>query len=283
MITCIMDRIYEESHVSVDMITYKGSYTASDSLCHFLAHWEEYTTGTHSFSFKPFTYKEMYVFPFGESDIRLFLGFQDCSGKPSATFKLIYNPNKVFRGSVNASVFLDRLVMEAEMFRVNTESADIAIDIPVERRMVRLQKDKRKYTLIDTGALTEYLGNHNNGNFVKVYDKQAESKLPYALTRIEYTLKENVKMEEATVYIQYPTQMCIDFDDKANGLTAIDKYHVKMINDSLDPLGALNELKKVSRRYYENIRDYVELGERYTIPMNVIRELCEDIDLRGCV
>ena len=282
MITCITDRVYEESHISVDMITYKGTYTASDSLCRFLAHWEESTTGVHTFSFKPFTYKEMYVFPFGESDIRLFFGFQDCGGKPSSTFKLIYNPNKVFRHGL-ASVFLDRLVMEAEMIRVNTESADIAIDIPVERRMVRLQKDKRKYTLIDSGSLTEYLGNHNNGNFVKVYDKQAESKLPYSLTRIEYTLKENVKMEEATVYIQYPTQMCIEFDDEANGLNSIDKYLIKMINNSEDPMGALNELKKASRRYYENIRDYVQMGERYTIPMSVLRELCEEIDLKGCV
>ena len=45
----------------------------------------------------------------------------------------------------------------------------------------------------------------------------------------------------------------------------------------------LNELKKASRRYYENIRDYVLVGERYSIPLRVIRELCDDIDLNGCV
>ena len=90
-------------------------------------------------------------------------------------------------------------------------------------------------------------------------------------------------MEEATVYIQYPTQMCIEFDDEANGLNSFDKYLIKMINNSEDPMGALNELKKASRRYYENIRDYVQMGERYTIPMSVLRELCEEIGLEGCV
>lgn len=71
---------------------------------------------------------------------------------------------------------------------------DIALDIPVNRENILLEKDKRKYScdIYSKKNKTEYLGRRSNIGFVKVYNKQIESDLDYPLTRIETTCELNV-------------------------------------------------------------------------------------------
>jgi hypothetical protein len=65
---------------------------------------------------------------------------------------------------------------------------DLAIDIPVPKYLVRLEKDGRNYQYLKgKESESEYLGIRNKPGFVKLYDKKAESNLDYDLTRIEIT------------------------------------------------------------------------------------------------
>lgn len=68
---------------------------------------------------------------------------------------------------------------------------DLAIDLPVKREMLILEKDSRKYELnaYSLENKTEYLGIRSNTGYVKVYNKTIESKLDYDLSRIEMTIE----------------------------------------------------------------------------------------------
>lgn len=72
---------------------------------------------------------------------------------------------------------------------------DLAIDLPINRLLCALQKDKRVYQLYygnvqvnSMSDFTEYLGTRNNNGFVKIYNKTLESKLDYDCTRVEVSL-----------------------------------------------------------------------------------------------
>lgn len=97
-----------------------------------------------------------------------------------------FNPNKV--------AHFDQFWADYRTFRASTcllevKRVDLALDIPYPRENVLMCKDKRKYALemYDYQNKTEYLGRRSNIGYVKVYNKQFESKLPTPLTRIEVT------------------------------------------------------------------------------------------------
>lgn len=98
-----------------------------------------------------------------------------------------YNPNKV-----GSDAFFQDLLMFCKLNckRAECNRFDLAIDIPVERKYVFLRRDSRRYECVGHGYSvdTEYLGRRNAVGRVKVYNKQAESKLNWPLTRCEITL-----------------------------------------------------------------------------------------------
>ena len=75
---------------------------------------------------------------------------------------------------------------------------DFAVDIAVERENVRLIKDGRVYSMREHGkAWTEYLGAQaSHIGRVKLYNKQAEARLSYPLTRLEVTLDPSTPYEK---------------------------------------------------------------------------------------
>lgn len=79
---------------------------------------------------------------------------------------------------------------------------DIALDIPVKREYVILEKDNRVYECkaYSLSNMTECLGLRSNIGRVKVYNKTLESKLDYDLTRIEVTCE----MSSASFFAHFP-------------------------------------------------------------------------------
>ncbi len=97
-----------------------------------------------------------------------------------------FNPNK-FAGFTEFWLDYNELL---EYFRFpEIARYDLAIDIPLERDKVVLQKDNRMYSCYRKSAIdfTENLGQRSQVGRVKLYNKQLESGLDYPLTRLEIT------------------------------------------------------------------------------------------------
>ena len=163
---------------------------------------------------------------------RNLLAIQDTNTKHSFSLGLVYNdlnkntndcfigfnPNKCINETNTglAQPFLDFIKQYGS--HIELVRYDLAIDIPIEREFVSLDKDMRKYTKLwvtDVEAnysqivsdmekkqihykidvkskslsnSTEYLGQRNKSGFVKLYNKQIESDLDKPTTRLEITL-----------------------------------------------------------------------------------------------
>lgn len=171
------------------------------------------------FNISPFKYRNL-------------LAIQDTNTKHSFSLGLVYNdlnkttndcfiefnPNKCINETNTglAQPFLDYIKQHGS--HIELVRYDLAIDIPIEREFVSLDKDMRKYTKlwvtdfeanysqivsdmekkqihykIDVKSKsltnsTEYLGQRNKSGFVKLYNKQIESDLDKPTTRLEITL-----------------------------------------------------------------------------------------------
>ena len=152
-----------------------------------------------------------------------------------------FNPNKVmvyprFRELFN---LLRSSSMVWDILRY-----DLACDIPIERSMVYTFKDQRKYSLIynSNSDKTEYLGARNHHGFVKVYNKQLESKLDSPLTRIELTLSYGSSIDDINAIMP----RVLIFDDLQFDFTIKDTDMVLCIAciDNPDLIGLLGRKKK---------------------------------------
>lgn len=122
---------------------------------------------------------------FGMGETSVVIGVGHISTKVNMTRGFVeFNPNKVARCPEFWRVWakLMRYVRKASVARY-----DLAVDVPIDRDFVRLQKDRRMYQLNQSKSMTEYLGRRDASGFVKVYDKTAESGLDVPLTRVELT------------------------------------------------------------------------------------------------
>lgn len=171
------------------------------------------------FNISPFKYRNL-------------LAIQDTNTKHSFSLGLVYNdlnkttndcfiefnPNKCINETNTGLLqpFLDYIKQHGS--HIELVRYDIAIDIPIEREFVSLDKDMRKYTKLwvtdietnytqivsdmekkqihykidvkskSLSNCTEYLGQRNKSGFVKLYNKQIESDLDKPTTRLEITL-----------------------------------------------------------------------------------------------
>lgn len=145
------------------------------------------------------------------------LQFNDLTKTTNDCF-IEFNPNKTLNDYNTGLVqpFLDYIKDFGN--NVSLVRYDIAIDIPIERQYISLDKDMRKYTKLwvtdieenlssivsdmikkqiyytievkskSLSNCTEYLGQRNKSGFVKLYNKQIESNLSKPTTRLEITL-----------------------------------------------------------------------------------------------
>lgn len=135
---------------------------------------------------RPNGWRYLWMFRIGDCSIRLGIGWIEFSGKTHMQRGFVqFNPNKA-RGRREIELLLRKVGRFAR--DVELKRYDIAIDIPVQRELVRFRKDNRGYEYIDHGnGLTEYLGTRNKPGRVKLYDKTREAKLDKPWTRLELT------------------------------------------------------------------------------------------------
>lgn len=131
---------------------------------------------------------------------------------------------------------------------------DLAVDIPIDRASVRLVKDRRVYSERRHGEeWTEYLGpKASTVGRCKLYNKTAEAKLSYPLTRLELTLDPEIPYEEiAWPKVYYIDNRQVEFDE-LQALTDTQRF---ILGALMEGYGSLNDL---GRRTKEKLLAYME-------------------------
>lgn len=130
-------------------------------------------------------YRDMHVLKFDEkpnTSIAVGMSLISAKGNTAGEGFLEFNPSKLY----DEGLELIRRLIGAGC-RFVPVRYDLAIDYKVPRDTVRIVRDRRDYESRIGDSLTEYLGSRNAPGRVKVYDKQAESKLDAPCTRVELT------------------------------------------------------------------------------------------------
>lgn len=139
-----------------------------------------------SVSSRPNSWRYMWMFPMGETSVRLGIGFNKASGSIDLHKGFIqFNPNKIGNTSELQLLFekIRRFTKSIELKRY-----DVAIDIPTPRENMRMNRDRRGYDYMNHGnGMTEYLGSRDKPGRVKLYDKTREAGLTETWTRLELT------------------------------------------------------------------------------------------------
>lgn len=196
-------------------------------------------------NYSPFKYRHLWSFEDSNGScwsMGLSLGSEKDKGY------IEFNPNKC----MNSDIFV-RFWDELRFFTITRQIVrwDLAIDIPVSRCLCVLKKDRRQYqSIIKDASKTEYLGQRSHKGFVKLYDKTAESKLDYDLTRLEITLpRENFNLSDywPEIYIMQ-SQCCIDDN---LGLDSCNLVLVQLLRDCDNPNYYMKQLNPRRRKKIE--------------------------------
>lgn len=171
-------------------------------------------------------------------------------------YRLEYNPNKVAKNSIFQFIH-GLLINNARKPLSRIARFDLAVDIPVDRSKCFLVKDKRLYIERRHGVeYTQYLGAKSSAvGRVKLYNKTAEAKLDYPLTRLELTL------DAATPYekVNFPTVYVIKGASKANDHIKVTDTERFILNAIFQGYGTLNDLGRKTRAKIETLmRMHVE-------------------------
>lgn len=171
-------------------------------------------------------------------------------------YRLDFNPNKVAK-DLNFQIIREFLVRNSRTSMRRITRFDLAIDIPVERSQCFLVKDRRLYIERKHGQeYTQYLGAKSSTvGRVKLYNKTAEAKLDYPLTRLELTLDPVTEYEK----VNFPVVYCLDsarlVDDHLKA-TDTEKF---ILNAMFQGFGTLNDLGRKTRIKTETLmKNYAE-------------------------
>lgn len=200
--------------------------------------------------FQPYKYRYMYSIDYGEKYGKLALGMV-FNGSTSDKYRCFmeFNPNKCMNNS-QCEKDIQWLLLNASVAEV--ARWDLAIDIPVERGLCELRKDKRKYgfEMKSPEDKTEYLGVRNKAGRVKLYNKTIESCLSYDLTRLEITV-DSLHLSEVKTHIPEvlvrTAQTSLHFDE----LDKTDKLLVKLLRECPTPSLYMKELHYRKRKKIE--------------------------------
>lgn len=159
--------------------------------------------------------------------------------------RLEFNPNKVARHAAFLSLLGWLNDHSSHVFR-SICRFDLAVDIPIDRHNVRLVKDRRVYSERRHGVeWSEYLGPKSSTvGRCKLYNKTAEAKLGYPLTRLELTLDPETPFAEVAwpgVYYIDTHQMALD---ELQELTDTQRF---VLGALMEGYGSLHDLGRRTR------------------------------------
>lgn len=143
----------------------------------------------HWSSFRWASFRENYTIGFRDrNSFWLGVGLNNTKTEYTRT-RLEFNPNKCASHAAFLAV-LAFLNTHTRPMHTAVRRFDIAADVPVDRKDAKLLKDGRVYSERRHGQeWTEYLGPKSSTvGRCKLYNKQAEARLLYPLTRLEVTL-----------------------------------------------------------------------------------------------
>lgn len=200
------------------------------------------------------------------------------SGTLVERYRLDANPNKV-GNDPNFQLIREFLVRNSREILCRIPRFDLAIDIPVDRSQCFLVKDRRLYIERRHGAeFTQYLGSKSSSvGRVKLYNKTAEAKLDYPLTRLELTLDPSKTYEEMNfpkVYVIDQAAMVMD----GVRLTETDRF---IVNAVLQGCGKVTDLgRKMGEKTEHILDDYLGVVE---ITKDSYDQILDQIRALSCV
>lgn len=184
---------------SIDMVRLRLDFSSDERIKNF----GNFLSGIHMLyveqyapSFKAYAYRNLFKITCANScSFVIGLSFNGSDSSSRYIGFMEFNPNKVADQQEFKEIFA-HLCMDC--FVAEVVRWDLAIDVPLSRELCLLNKDKRKYTLVQNSELdkTEYLGSHNKTGFIKLYNKKIESDLDYDLTRLEVTVGGDMKYDD---------------------------------------------------------------------------------------
>ena len=199
------------------------------------------------------TFLKQYLFKL-ENETSFWLGHGLIStGISFDRYRIEFNPNKVAENEI-FTIIHKLLLQYCRKSLSHIARFDLAIDIPVDRSRCFLVKDRRLYIERKHGVeYTQYLGSKSASvGRVKLYNKTAEAKLDYPLTRLELTLNPGTPYEKInfpTVY--YLKSTCTTIDNIK--MTDTERF---ILNALLQGYGTLNELGRKTRSKMEMLMAY---------------------------
>ena len=199
------------------------------------------------------TFLKQYLFKL-ENETSFWLGHGLIStGISFDRYRLEFNPNKVAKNE-SFTLIHQLLLQYCRKSLSHIARFDLAIDIPVDRSRCFLVKDRRLYIERRHGVeYTQYLGSKSASvGRIKLYNKTAEAKLDYPLTRLELTLDPGTPYEKInfpTVY--YLKSTCTSIDNIK--MTDTERF---ILNALLQGYGTLSELGRKTRSKMEMLMAY---------------------------
>ena len=170
-------------------------------------------------------------------------------------YRIEFNPNKVSNNEIFKTIH-QLLVQHCRKSLSHIARFDLAIDIPVDRSRCFLVKDRRLYIERRHGVeYTQYLGSKSASvGRVKLYNKTAEAKLDYPLTRLELTLDLGMPYEKINFpAVYYLKSTCTNVGNIK--LTDTERF---ILNALLQGYGTVNELGRKTRAKMEMLMaDYI--------------------------
>lgn len=202
-------------------------------------------------SIATFKYRDMFTIKLKDCSFVLGLSFNGLDNIDRNKGFLEFNPNKCMHNELFIEIY--QKIMYCA-FDVELKRYDLALDIPEERKNVRIVQDRRDYQLIKSrNGLTEYLGQRSSGGFVKLYDKTKESNLNVTLTRLEITMDADTVFEKAFPDI-YITSNQFSFVANEKELNATDLVLLELLQGVDNVNYYLNKLGRVKK---EKLRQYI--------------------------
>lgn len=202
-------------------------------------------------SFQSFKYRHLWQVSVPADAVSFSIGL-DFTGTSDSKNKgfLEFNPNKCELSNKFAEI---RKTLFSFFVTTDVIRFDCAIDLPLERRNVKLIKEKGKnYQFISKDdGVTEYLGVRSNHGFVKVYDKTMEAGLAYPCTRVEITIdaKKDFNKVFPKVWL-YDQNYKLVLDDSLSSTQKAFVYCLRQTDNPNWILGTLRyELKKKIEPY----------------------------------
>ena len=187
---------------------------------------------------------------------------------------LDFNPNKVMEYGDFVEVFNYVIGLCKPVIK----RFDLAIDIPVLRSNIFMLKDRRKIAADQEDPFVDirnswedhtcYLGRRSNPGYVKLYNKQRESKLNTPMTRLELTLPPALKLEEKYIpQVRYFNDLQMVFNELK--MTGTDRV---LLMACIDDPQLLNMLERHGKR-----KKIMSILDQYTHQVEINKDIYDQI------